>query len=170
MSRRICNIRKPGMEIYLRPVENSDETLLKEFFNTLSEESLYHRFFTLKKKRIQDRIQHLITNYMFNESTVIAYSDFNGTTSIIGIGQYFFEEHSPRAEVALMVKDDFQQLGIGTELMKCLTDMAKKQGLSELTAEVLAESTTRLHLFEKLGFRVTNRVYAGVYQIQMSLT
>lgn len=170
MSQRIYNINKLGLEICLRPVKSSDEILLKEFFNSLSQESLYHRFFTLKKKRLQDKIQQLITNYMFNESTVVAISNYNGTTDIIGIGQYFVEEHSYNAEVALMVKDEFQQLGIGTELVKCLTDMAKKQGLSELTAEVLAESTTRLHLFERLGFKVTGRVYAGVYQIQMSLT
>lgn len=85
----------------------------------------------------------------------------------IGLGQYAIDAEAHTAEVALVIQDDYQHQGLGTELLKYLTYLAKKQGLLGFTAEVLRENRPMLHLFEKMGFDVRRRMSEGVYQLQM---
>lgn len=159
---------KKGLDILLRLVQDRDEPLLKEFLYSVSDESLYHRFFTSKKKRLQERIDKFITADRTKEVSILAtIKNDEDTEKIVGIGQYFLEEASPNAEIALIVQDEYQSLGIGTELVKCLFGIGKRKGICDFTAEVLAESTIRLHLFEKLGFEVSKRVYQNIYKIKL---
>jgi RimJ/RimL family protein N-acetyltransferase len=59
---------------------------------------------------------------------------------IVGMGQYIIEETSLSAEVAFIVKDEYQNRGIGTEILTYLTYLAKRHGLTSFTAEVLVEN------------------------------
>ena len=68
---------------------------------------------------------------------------------------------------ALVVRDDFQNLGIGHEVLSYLTLLARKQGLLGFTAEVLVENTAMLHLFEKQGFDIQKRSAECVFELQM---
>ncbi len=67
-----------------------------------------------------------------------------------------------------MVKDEYQNRGIGTELLSYLTQLAKRQGLHGFTAEVLAENKPMLHVFEQAGFDIERSVSSGVYELTMS--
>ena len=71
------------------------------------------------------------------------------------------------AEVALVVRDDFQNRGVGSELLSYLTLLAKRQGLLGFSAEVLVDNQPMLHLFERGGFEVEKRREAGVYELKM---
>jgi ribosomal protein S18 acetylase RimI-like enzyme len=71
------------------------------------------------------------------------------------------------AEVAFAVRDDYQNKGIGTELLSYLTYLANRQGLLGFTAEVLMENRPMLHLFEKMGFDIQKRREEGVYELEM---
>ena len=86
---------------------------------------------------------------------------------IVGVSQYGIDRTSFAAEVALVVRDDHQNLGIGTELLSYLTYLAKAAGLLGFTAEVLLENRGMLHLFEKNFPDLTKRIVNGVYELRM---
>ena len=67
-----------------------------------------------------------------------------------------------------MVNDDYQNKGVGRELLSYLTFLAKKQGLLGFTAEVLDENKPMLHLFETMGFDVDKRTEDGICELRMA--
>jgi ribosomal protein S18 acetylase RimI-like enzyme len=87
---------------------------------------------------------------------------------VLGIGQYARNETTHTAEVGFAVKDDYQNKGIGSELLSYLTFLAKKQGLLGFYAEVLVENRPMLHLFNQLGFNIERRREEGVYELKIS--
>jgi ribosomal protein S18 acetylase RimI-like enzyme len=87
---------------------------------------------------------------------------------IVGVGQYQLYGEELKAEAAIAVRDEYQNHGIGTELMSYLTYLAKRQGLTSFTADVLVENQPMLHLFEKVGFDIERRSEEGIYQMTLN--
>jgi GNAT superfamily N-acetyltransferase len=87
---------------------------------------------------------------------------------VIGIGQFSIDEVSHTADVAFAVRDDWQGKGVGTELMKYLTILAKKRGLLGFTADVLADNWGMLRVFNKMGFNMEKHFEAGAYELRMT--
>jgi RimJ/RimL family protein N-acetyltransferase len=157
-----------GWEIFLRPVRISDEPLLKDFFYSLSDESLYRRFISVRRDIPHERLQEFAIVDFTKEMVMLAVSQQeHQQEEILGIGQYAIEPETHTAEVAFVVKDEYQNQGIGMELMSYLTYLAKRQGLLGFTAQVLIENKPMLHLFEKMGFDIQRRSAEGVYELQM---
>jgi acyl-CoA hydrolase/GNAT superfamily N-acetyltransferase len=156
-----------GLEVFFRPVKISDEPLLKEFFYSLSDRSLSRRFMSMRKDMPHKMLQDFAVINFTQEMVILAILSDPQKEEIIGIGQYAIDAEAHSAEVALVIQDDYQHQGLGTELLKYLTYLAKKQGLLGFTAEVLLENRPMLHLFEKMGFDVTRRMSEGVYQLKM---
>jgi len=157
-----------GWEIFLRPVRISDEPLLKDFFYSLSDESLYRRFISVRKDIPHERLQEFAIVDFTKEMVMLAVSQReHKQEEILGIGQYAIEGETHTAEVAFVVKDEYQNQGIGMELLSYLTYLAKRQGLLGFTAQVLIENKPMLHLFEKMGFDIQRRSAEGVYELQM---
>lgn len=159
---------KTGLEILLRPVKISDEPLLKDFFYSLSDNSLYRRFISVRKDMPHERLQDFTIIDYSKEMVILAVINRLEKEEVVGVGQYGIDEATHTAEVAVVVKDDYQNKGIGTELLAYLTYLAKKQGLLGFTAEVLTENKPMLHLFEKMGFDIETRSAEGVYELNMA--
>jgi RimJ/RimL family protein N-acetyltransferase len=160
---------KSGLEILLRPVKISDEHLLKDFFYALSDTSLYRRFISMRKDMPHERLQEFVVIDYTKELVILAtIQKDEGVEEVVGIGQYGIDERTNTAEVAFVVRDDYQGQGIGTELLAYLTYLAKRQGLHGFTAEVLEENRPMLHLFEKMGFDIEKRRSEGVYELKMT--
>jgi RimJ/RimL family protein N-acetyltransferase len=87
---------------------------------------------------------------------------------VVGIGQYFIDPNTHTAEVAQATRDEYQEKGIGKELLSYLTYLAKREGLLGFTAEVLIENRPMLHLFEKMGFDIQRQGAQGVYELKMA--
>ncbi len=158
-----------GAEILLRPVKISDEPLLKDFFYSLSDKSLYRRFVSTRQDMPHDRLQELVIIDYSKEMVILAMlQDEDGVETLAGVGQYSVNEGTHTAEVAFVVKDEYQDMGIGTELLSYLTQLAKRQGLHGFTAEVLAENKPMMHVFEKAGFDIEKSITSNVYELIMS--
>ena len=156
-----------GLTILLRPVRISDEPLLKEFFYRLSDQSMYKRFISTRRDMPHERLQEFVVIDHTQEMVILATIGNEEKETVAGVGQYGIQVDQHIAEVALVVRDDFQNLGIGQEVLTYLTLLARKQGLLGFTAEVLVENTAMLHLFEKQGFDIQKRSAEGVYELQM---
>ena len=81
---------------------------------------------------------------------------------------YDINPDTQTAEVAFAVRDDYQNKGIGTELLSYLTYLARRQGLLGFTAEVLVENKPMLHVFEKGGFELQRHTSAGLVELKMT--
>jgi acyl-CoA hydrolase/GNAT superfamily N-acetyltransferase len=156
-----------GLEVFLRPVKISDEPLLKDFFYSLSDRSLSRRFMSMRKDIPHQLLQEFAIIDFTREMVILAVLSNQQKEELIGIGQYAIDAAAHSAEVALVIQDEYQHQGLGTELLKYLTYLAKKQGLLGFTAEVLLENRPMLNLFENMGFDITRRMSEGVYQLKM---
>jgi ribosomal protein S18 acetylase RimI-like enzyme len=158
---------KSGFEIFLRPVKISDEPLLKEFFYSLSDNSLYRRFISVRKDMPHERLQEFVVIDYTRQMVILALMQRGEKEEVFGIGQYARDESTHTAEVGFAVKDNYQNKGIGSELLSYLTLLAKKEGLLGFFAEVLVENRVMLHLFEKMGFEIERRREEGVYELKI---
>jgi acyl-CoA hydrolase/GNAT superfamily N-acetyltransferase len=159
---------KKAMEIFLRPVKISDEPLLKDFFYSLSDQSLYRRFMSVRKDMPHERLQDFVIIDYSREMVILAILQKGEIEEVIGVGQYGIDEATHSAEVAFAVRDDYQGQGIGTELLRYLTVLAKRQGLLGFTAEVLFENRPMMQVFERAGFDLEKKSAQGVYELKMT--
>jgi acyl-CoA hydrolase/RimJ/RimL family protein N-acetyltransferase len=156
-----------GLPILLRPVKISDEPLLKEFFYALSDNTLYRRFISRRTDMPHERLQEFVVIDYTREMIILVFSRASENEQVIAVGQYGIDENHHTAEVALVVRDEWHNHGIGSELLRYLTQLAQRQGLLGFTAEVLIENRPMLHLFEKMGFDIQRRTSEGVVELRM---
>jgi GNAT superfamily N-acetyltransferase len=90
------------------------------------------------------------------------------TERVVGIGQFYIEEALHTAEVGLVVRDDYQNRGIGSELLAYLTHLAQERGLFGFTARVLMENRAMLHLFEHTGLPTDKHITAGTVELRIA--
>ena len=147
-------ILKDGEEIFFRPVKISDEPLLKEFFYSLSPQTMFRRFVSTRRDMPHERLQEFVVVNYAEEVSIQAVILKDAKEEIVGLGRYYLDENTHTAEVAFTVKDAFQNRGIGTELLEYLTYLAKKRGLIGFVAEVLKENLPMLHVFTKANFHL----------------
>ena len=114
-----------------------------------------------------ERLQEFVVIDYTRELVILATVKVGEKEEVVGVGQYGMDENTHTAEVAFVVRDDYQHRGIGTELLEYLTLLAKRQGLQGFTAEVLMENRPMLALFEKMGFDIQRRSDSGVYELRM---
>lgn len=157
---------KEGVEILFRPVRISDEPALKDFFYSLSDNSLYRRFISFRQDMPHERLQEFVIIDYTQEMVILAVVRDGEKEEIAGLGQYTINEAGHTADVAFTVRDEYQNKGIGTELLAYLTQLAKRQGLLGFTAEVLVENKPMMHVFEKL-LDIHRTVDSGVYYLDM---
>ncbi|MCE5210487.1 MAG: GNAT family N-acetyltransferase [Deltaproteobacteria bacterium] len=158
---------KTGMRIFIRPVKISDETLLKDFFYSLSDRSIERRFISSRKDMPHERLQDFVIIDYTQELVLVVVKGDEHNQYIAAVGQYGIDESTHTAEVAFAVRDDQQNNGIGFELLKYLTYLAKRQGLLGFTADVLVENRPMLHVFEKGGFDIKKKIDSGVYELTL---
>lgn len=156
---------KTGLQILLRPVKISDERILKDFFYALSEDSMYLRFFSMRRDMPHQRLQDFLIIDYSKKMVILALLQNKEKETIVGLGQYEVNEGMHTAELALVVRDQCQNQGVGTELFSYLIYLARRQGLLGFTAEVLVENTSMIRLFEKMGFDIKKRRDEGVYEM-----
>ena len=145
---------KDGEEIFFRPVKISDEPLLKEFFYSLSQQTMFRRFVSTRRDMPHERLQEFVVINYAEEVSIQAVILKDAKEEIVGLGRYYLDEKTHTAEVAFTVKDAFQNRGVGSELLEYLTYLAKKRGLIGFEAELLKENKPMLHVFTKANFQL----------------
>ncbi len=160
-------ISKAGIKILLRPVKISDEPLLKEFFYSLSDSSMYKRFISTRKDMPHERLQDFAVIDYRKEMFLLATTQESEREKVLGLGQYWIDEETHTGDIAFVVLDNYHRQGIGEELLTYLTLLAKKQGLLGFTAEVLVDNIPMQNLFNKAGFDISKRVSENLYELKI---
>jgi len=157
-----------GVEIFVRPVKITDEPLMKDFFYSLSDASMQRRFISERKDMPHERLQDFVVIDYTSEIILLAFTQEKGGEELVGVGQYAIIGETHTADVAFVVRDDHQEQGIGRELLRYLTLLAKKQGLLGFTADVLISNARMMSLFETMGFDVQKHIEDGMYEMKMT--
>lgn len=158
---------KDGTEINFRPIHPTDEPRMRDLLYNLSRETLYYRFMSHQERFGQRQIQNFVYIDHRKDVAIVgvlpeAYGD-----EIIAVGRYYLDERSNRAEVAFVVRDKWQNKGLGTFVFRHLVNIAKANGISGFTAEVLRNNNRMQAIFNHSGLNVTSTIEEGVYSYIM---
>ncbi len=156
-----------GTQIGFRPIRLTDLEAFKGLLYALSQETMYYRFMAhlriLPEKQIQDFVflDHR-TEVCIVGTLPEAYGE-----EIISTGRYYLDPKTNRAEVAFVVRDHWQNRGIGTFMLRWLTTIARANGIAGFTAEVLRDNVRMQSVFHHSEGRVTSRPADGVQHIEI---
>ena len=151
---------KIGAPVTIRPIRPEDEPQMVKFHQTLSERSVYMRYFhvlNLSQRVEHDRLTRIcFIDYDREMALVVDHEDpGTGGHEILGVGRMTKTHAGNEAEFALLVSDSWQRRGLGSELLRRLIEIARHEKLTRLTADILSENREMQRLCEKLGFRLT---------------
>ena len=150
----------------LRPEEDRESFMAA--VNLSSPQSLYRRFFGPRRHFSEAEQSFFLNPDFVKHVALVAVEQEGGGNVIAGGGRYIVVEPG-QAEVAFMVADKFQGQGIGAALLRHLVIIARKVGLAELSAEVLASNAAMLKVFEKSGLPTSTSQAGGTVHIVMKL-
>jgi acyl-CoA hydrolase/GNAT superfamily N-acetyltransferase len=156
---------RPGIKILFRPIKPTDEEMMQELFYSLSEESIYYRFFHRTQVMPHKKVQRFTTIDYKKEMAIVGVVEEHGREKIIAVGRYSLEPESNMAEAALLVHDNWQGRGIGTRLLKYLIQIAKSQEIAGFKAQVLADNKAPLHIAHKTGYTVETTLENGTFHV-----
>ena len=156
-----------AMKVFFRPIKPTDEAIERAFFYSLSDETVYYRFFNIVKTMPHEKLQPLVNIDYREEMAIVGLLGEPGDEEMIAIGRFKLDHADDYAEVAFVVHDRWQNAGIGTYLMRTLIEIAQDMGAHGFKADVLAQNKKMLHVFHKCGYPVHSRLDEGVYSIRI---
>ena len=142
-----------GEMVRIRPVQPDDEDRLLEFLKSLSTESRKQRFFTAAADLDWFAHEQSHVDYLDDFGLVATVA---GRDEIVGHAMYA-RVAGDRAEVALEVADAYQGQGLGTRLLELLIEIASRNGVRVIEAEVLPENRPMLAVFRHYGTQLDVR-------------
>ncbi|MCP5067474.1 MAG: GNAT family N-acetyltransferase, partial [bacterium] len=167
---RATMLLEDGLQISIRPIHPTDEPRMLDLFYDLSQQTLYYRFMSRSTRVPRRQIRDFTYIDHRNEIAVIATVPEAHGDEIVGIGRYYLDKTTNRAEVAFVVRDEWQGKGIGTFLYKHLSKIARGNGIGGFTAEVLPENKVMQAVFMGSGNQVRSRFEDGVVHFDIELT
>jgi len=142
-----------GTSIHFRAVQPGDAALVRKLFYSLSQQSIYNRFMHNLRQLSPKQAQELVSLPSYSDVGIAGVLPEGQGEALIAMGGYYVNPQTNMAEVALVVRDDLHNKGIGTFLLTHLAKIAKSHGISGFTAEVLPGNQAMQAVFEKLGFQ-----------------
>ena len=162
-----------GAAILLRSLRPEDEPLMVKFHETLSDQSVYFRYFThvsLEERTRHARLARLCFIDYDREVAVVAIRDdaLTGATAIIGVGRLCKSHGKNEAEFAVVVSDRWQRRGVGTLLLQKLVEAGREERLGRIRGTILGDNHGMRRLCERVGFKLRLRPGETEYEATLS--
>jgi GNAT superfamily N-acetyltransferase len=164
---RSTMVLSDGTQVNFRPMHPTDEPRVRDLFYALSQQTVYYRYMTYMKRIPQKQMQHFVYVDHRNEVAIVATVPEAHGEDMIAVGRYYLDPRTNRAEVAFVVRDQWQGRGIGTFLLKHLVTIARRNGIAGFTAEVLRENKAMQHIFNNSDLKVSSRLSDNVYSFEL---
>ncbi len=164
---------KSGAAVLIRPIRPEDEPLIAKFHESLSERSVYLRY--LQTMKLSQRVAHeRLVRICFNDydrelALVAEMPDAGGGARIIGVGRLRKLHGTRDAEFAVLVSDEYQRDGLGTELVRRLIDVARQEGIARILGDVLKDNAVMLRVCQKLGFSLKGEPEDSVFTAEFAV-
>jgi acetyltransferase len=160
---------KNRASVIIRPIKPEDEPAMVKFHETLSEESVYHRYFSglkLSQRIAHERLTRICFNDYDREIALVAELKpmlAEDEKKIIAVGRLSKLTGTNEGEFALLISDAWHRQGLGTELLHRLIEIGKVEKLSKITGQILAENHAMHHICGKVGFKVVHDSESNLY-------
>jgi acetyltransferase len=150
---------RDGTAVTIRPIRPEDEPLVVAFHRTLSEESVYFRYFHMMSLQYRTTHERLVricfTDYERELALVVDRQDpASGAHTLLAVGRLSRVHGSNAAEFSMLVSDPYQKQGLGTALLGQLLRIGCDEGIDRVTAEILHENGAMQRVCRKLGFQL----------------
>jgi acetyltransferase len=148
---------KDGSNVVLRPIRPEDETLMVEFHKSLSDSTVYLRYFQMQ--RLESRVAHermirkCFLDYDREIALVVERVDkHTGLPELVGVGRLARQRQMEEAELGVVVADRCQGAGLGTELVRRLLQIARSEKIRRVEAHILSENSAMVALAKRFHF------------------
>jgi acetyltransferase len=163
-----------GVRISIRPIRPEDEPLMIKFHGSLSEDSVYSRYFgflKLEQRTTHERLTRICFNDYDREMAIVGIrrSSESQAEEIIGIGRLIKVHGANEAEFAILVSDECQGQGLGTHFLKLLIEIGRKEGIEMIFGHILPANYTMQRVCKNLGFNVHYDSFAEVMKAVIKL-
>lgn len=166
---------KNGTRVLIRPILQQDEPLMVKFHETLSERSVYLRYF--QTLQLGQRVTHerLLRRCFIDydrEMALVAEAKNpkTGELKLLGVARLIKLHSAPEAEFAVLVSDQAQRKGLGSELTKRMIQVARDEKIQRLSADILRENGGMRRLLQKLHFTLDDSVRNPVTRATLPLS
>ena len=146
---------RDGRTVLLRPIKSEDEPLWLEMFQNFSEESIRYRFFQIIKDTPHEvRVRYCNIDYD-REIAIVPELTEEGRRKILGVVRVSIEPDGKIGEIAFIVADPWQGLGLGTKLVDYAIEICKEREIETLYAIILPDNYRAMNLMKKMGFTLS---------------
>lgn len=160
---------KNGVTVRFRAIKPSDEEEMRRLFYRFSDEAVYYRYFSPIKSMPHEKMQDYVNADCDTTLSVVGLAGPAGRERIVAEARYVRDPGESEADVAFVVDDDFQGLGIGSFLFSWLVKLARERGIRYLIADVLTTNRAMMQVFRRGGVPMTVRMMDGSFRLHMDL-
>lgn len=153
--------------ITIRAVRPDDGERIVNAFRALDPESIRQRFFVPKKALSGEELRRLTESDGVRDVVLVATVASINQEIIVGLGHY--ARNGASAEVAFTVEEDYQGRGIASELLRQLTDIARRSGVLRFEAYVLSDNAPMLKVFQRSGLPMKETQADGIVYLTLFL-
>ncbi|MFC3347437.1 GNAT family N-acetyltransferase [Streptomyces echinoruber] len=166
-------VLRDGGTARIRPITADDADRLVSFYEKVSDESKYYRFFA-PYPRLSAKDVHRFTHHDFVDRVGLAATiggEFIATVRYDRVGPDGLPASGPadEAEVAFLVQDAHQGRGVASALLEHIAAVARERGIRRFTAEVLPANTKMIKVFTDAGYTQTRSFEDGVVRLHLDL-
>jgi len=166
---------KDGEPVVVRPIRPEDEPLMVKFHGSLSEQSVYMRYFhmmNLDQRTAHDRLTRICFIDYDREMALVAEREnpVSGGKEILGVSR--LSRHGSareEAEFSVLVSDAYQRRGVGTLLLEKLLEVGRAEGLRRITADILFDNYPMQRISRGLGFELRRDTQDMVMKAELDL-
>ncbi|MCX3290781.1 GNAT family N-acetyltransferase [Streptomyces sp. NEAU-H22] len=166
-------VLRDGGTARIRPITVDDADRLVSFYEQVSDESKYYRFFA-PYPRLSAKDVHRFTHHDFVDRVGLAATiggEFIATVRYDRIGADGTPASAPadEAEVAFLVQDAHQGRGVASALLEHIGAVARERGIRRFAAEVLPANTKMIKVFTDAGYTQKRSFEDGVVRLEFDL-
>ncbi|PZX34155.1 conserved hypothetical protein [Cupriavidus phytorum] len=146
---------RDGRELLVREIGERDKAGLLAAFNQLSADARYTRFMAAMRQLPEAMLEQATHPSPEHEFALVAIATENDAPAIVGGARYAAAPGSDACEFAVTVSDDWHGLGLASQLLRVLIDVATRRGYRRMDGYVLSSNTAMRRLAKRLGFADT---------------
>jgi acetyltransferase len=146
-----------GAAVLIRPIRPDDEPDMAKFHTTLSEHSVFMRYFEFLKYDVRTAHERLARLCFVDYDRHIAFVAVVAG-AIVGVGRLIKTPNTDEAEAAFVVADTMQKRGLGNKLLEAVVRFAREEGIGTVKAVFLPENQPMRKLLTRAGFLITDNI------------
>jgi acyl-CoA hydrolase/GNAT superfamily N-acetyltransferase len=165
----VAHTFKKGLTVHFRAIKPSDEEEMRRLFYRFSDDAVYYRYFSTVKSMPHYKMQEYVNVDYQRTLSIVGTVSEAGRDRLIAEGRYVRHQNRPCADVAFIVDENYQGIGIASFLLTTLIRVAREQRIEGFTADVLADNKSMLKVFEKASFPIRAVLECGIYNLTIPL-